>query len=222
MSQLKRFELRETSGGRTVFDAEAGETFKSRHSVGVETEEVFFRPGVEENPWLRVATPFRVLELGFGLGTNFHHLGSKGLALELVSLDRDLAGARFLLEQEEDPALREILENRSFQSGAFSARLLEEDFFAALPKLAAEGGRFHCIYFDPFSPKANPEAWATELFQLCASVLHPGGRLVTYSVSRQAKDAAVGAGFEILKHRLPDALKKRSALLAILPGGPLK
>jgi tRNA U34 5-methylaminomethyl-2-thiouridine-forming methyltransferase MnmC len=211
-----RFELRATGGGLTVFDREAGETFKSQHNAAVETEEVFFRPGVRENPWWGNARPFRVLELGFGLGTNF--LYALGAEIEFVSVERDLAGARFLLTQGALPPLEALVETKEFRQGRFSAQLIEEDFFTALPRLVAKGEKFHCVYFDPFSPKANPEAWAPTLFSLCAALLHPGGRLVTYSVSRSAKDAAQGAGFLVNKHHLPAALNKRSALLAIKPG----
>lgn len=216
-----RFKLVDTQNGLTVFDAMAGETYKSRHNVAVETEEVFFRPGVRENPWISKARPFRVLELGFGLGSNFHHLAEKNLDLELVSIDRDLGGARFLLEHEENKDLREILSKKIFLKEKFKARLLEEDFFTALPKLKEKGEIFHCVYFDPFSPKANPDAWTEHLFRLSAALLAPEGRLVTYSVSRAAKDFAQAAGFQVMKHNLPVELQKRSALLAILPAEPL-
>jgi tRNA U34 5-methylaminomethyl-2-thiouridine-forming methyltransferase MnmC len=215
-----RFELTQTASGPTVFDREAGECFKSRHNAWLEAEEVFFRPGVAENPWFGKAAPFRVLELGFGLGTNFLFLAERAAALELVSVDKDLAGAGFFLEQEPASALQEILRTKAYRHGPFSARLLEGDFFSVLPGLKAEGESFHCIYFDPFSPKANPEEWSARLFALAASLLAPGGRLVTYSVSRAAKDGAEAAGLRVEKRDLPPALRKRSSLLASKAGGP--
>lgn len=210
-----RFRLQETQGGITVFDEEAGECYKSRHSALSEAEYVFFRPGVKENPWLGKAKPLRILELGFGLGTNFEYLRRQGENLHLTSIDRDLAGARFLLSAEANPSLASILEAKEFQEGSFSARLIEEDFFFALPRLIEAGEAFHCVYFDPFSPKANPDAWAEKLFRLSADLLLPGGRLVTYSVSRAAKDGAALAGLKTQKLDLPQELKKRSSLLAI-------
>jgi tRNA U34 5-methylaminomethyl-2-thiouridine-forming methyltransferase MnmC len=91
------------------------------------------------------------------------------------------------------------------------------DFFAALEQLGREGFLAHAILFDPFSPKANPEAWGAELFRRSAALLAPGGRLVTYSVSRAAKDGARAAGLEVEKRNLPPELQKRSALLATKP-----
>ena len=216
-----RFRVQHTQNGLTVFDEEAGETFKSQHSALTEVEEVFYRPGVEANPWKKNAEPFAILELGFGLGTNFSHLRSKQAGpLSLVSVERDLAGAKFLQSQIPDAALGSILAEGIYREGNFTARILPGDFFEVLPKLRETGEKFHCIYFDPFSPKANPEAWVKELFSFSFDLLVPQGRLVTYSVSRSAKDAAAAAGFLVEKHKLSPELKKRSALLAVKPGSP--
>lgn len=214
-----RFRVQTTQNGNTVFDAEAGECFKSRHSAFTETEEVFYKPGVEENPWRERARPFRILELGFGLGTNFLHLATKRAPIELVSVERDLAGARFYLEQEANPLLATILSTGQFAEGSYRARIAEGDFFDVLPTLIQSGQRFHAVYFDPFSPKANPEAWSARLFSLAYALLEPRGRLVTYSVSRVAKDGAAAAGFRVEKRDLPAELQKRNALLATKVAG---
>ena len=100
-----RFTPQVTGGGLTLFDAEAGECFKSRHSAGLEAEEVFYRPAYLESPWRVSALPFRILELGFGLGTNFLHLAEKNQPIELWSVERDFAGAQVFLEQAPSPAL---------------------------------------------------------------------------------------------------------------------
>ena len=213
-----RFTIQETASGPTVFDSEAGECYKSRHSAFREAEEVFFRPAYLESPWREKAAPFRILELGFGLGTNFLHLNGKpGLAIEFVSIERDMTGAEFYLAHGEQAELRAILREKIFRREDFSASVIEKDFFTALPDLLARGQKFHAVYFDPFSPKANPEAWTTELFRLSHALLVPAGRLVTYSVSRAAKDAAAAAGFAVTKRELPPELQKRNSLLAVKP-----
>lgn len=210
-----RFEMRQTQDGSlTVFDQEAGECYKSRHAAKAEAEAVFFAPGVKENSWFGKAQPFRVLELGFGLGTNFLYLSEQNTPLHLCSIERDLSGAEFFLQNENIPELQTIVAEKHYSSPPYSAELLHEDFFTALRRLATQE-KFHAIFFDPFSPKANPEAWTKELFQLCWDVLEPQGRLVTYSVSRIAKDAASACGFTVQKRDLPPLLQKRSALLAI-------
>ena len=214
-----RFDLHPTEDGSlTVFDREAGECFKSRHAARTEAEHVFFGPGVLENPFYGTATPFRLLELGFGLGTNFLHCLDRGFQGEFVSIERDLAGLRFYLGREpQSEPLSRLAESRHFEQGSFRASLIEADFLEALPLLAKRGFQAHAIYFDPFSPKANPGCWTPDFFRLAASLLVPGGRLVTYSVSRGAKDGASAAGLLVEKHKLPSSLKKRSALLALKP-----
>lgn len=213
-----RFSLLPTDDGSlTVFDQEAGECFKSRHAARTEAEHVFFGPAVLENPHYGRAEPFRVLELGFGLGTNFLHLLERGFRGEFLSLDKDLSGARFFLEKEAIEDLGGIVRARALEKNGLRARLLEEDFFTALPRLAQEGFRVHAVFFDPFSPKANPSCWTAELFRLAAELLEPGGRLVTYSVSRAAKDGAAAAGLVVEKRDLPPTLKKRAALVAWKP-----
>ena len=212
-----RFELRETADGSlTVFDGEAGECFKSRHAARLEAEHVFYRPGVLEHP-AHGSRPLDVVELGFGLGTNFQYFLSRGFRGTFRSIERDLAGAAFYLEQAPDAELAALVKHGMFARGEFAATLLPGDFFEILRRLLAAGERADIVLFDPFSPKANPTAWTEELFSLAYQLLRPEGRLVTYSVSRTAKDVAAAAGFEVHKHKLPDELRKRSALLAIRP-----
>lgn len=213
-----RFELRPTSDGSlTVYDHEVKECYKSRHAARLEAEYVFFRPGVLENPFYESAKPFRVLELGFGLGTNFLHLLSRNFQGEFVSIERDMAGVQFFLSQESAEELALLVSKGTWENHRLSARILKDDFHSAMDRLKAEGFLAHAIFFDPFSPKANPESWTSSLFEKAASLLAPGGRLVTYSVSRAAKDAAIAAKLSLQKLDLPPELHKRSSLLATKP-----
>ncbi len=213
-----RFTLHPTNDGSlTVFDRDAGECFKSRHAARTEVEHVFYAPGILAHPAYGEAKPFRVLELGLGLGTNFLHCLKRGFQGEYVSVERDLCGLRFFLDHEPQEELESFVKYGKLERSGFHARLMEESFSTALDSLAQQGYRAHAIFFDPFSPKANPECWTPEFFRQAAGLLTPGGRLVTYSVCRQAKDSALAAGLLVEKHKLPANLKKRSALLATRP-----
>jgi tRNA U34 5-methylaminomethyl-2-thiouridine-forming methyltransferase MnmC len=212
-----RFHLHNTATGPTVFDSEAGECFKSRHSANEESDAVFLQPGILEHPRFGVSKNFRVLELGFGLGTNFLHLNSKKFPVEYLGIERDFSGLAFYLQEFPDPQLELFYTKKTFHQSSFSARLIEGDFFSVLESLPE---KYDCIFFDPFSPKANPECWQEKLFSLCYQILNPEGRLVTYSVSRIAKDSAQTAGFQLQKRKLPEGLQKRSSLLAIKPAHP--
>lgn len=207
-----RFRIHETNSGATVFDSSVGETFKSRHSAQEESEVVFYGPGIQEHPDFGKRT-LDILELGFGLGTNFLHLAQKENPVRYLGIEQDFSGVRYYLENFPHPFLQEFVEEKILQN-PFPARLVEGNFFQVLPDLREE---FDCVYFDPFSPKSNPECWNDELFRLVFNRLRPGGRLVTYSVSRIAKTSALNAGFQLEKRDLPAGLQKRSSLLAIKP-----
>lgn len=207
-----RFRIQETASGPTVFDETVGECFKSRHSASEEAEAVFYQPGLAEHPDFG-SRPLSVLELGFGLGTNFLHLCRKSLPLRFVSIERDLSGVEYYLQHFPNDLLETLVSQKQITS-PLQAQLVEGDFFTCLPALQED---FDCVFFDPFSPKANPDCWTEILFALAFAKLRPNGRLVTYSVSRNAKDSALKAGFQVFKRDLPVGLQKRSSLLAIKP-----
>src|SRR5690606_12672997 len=68
--QMRFTKVTTRDGSTTLFDARVGESYKSGHAARTETEAVFLTPGVVEHPQRLSASPFRILELGLGLGTN--------------------------------------------------------------------------------------------------------------------------------------------------------
>lgn len=210
---MHRFQWQTTQSVSTLFDPEVGECFKSRHDPYLESAEVFFRPGVEENPHYG-APNFQLLELGLGLGTNLRVLQEKGFRGKVVTLERDLSGAQAYLEKYPSPLMESLLKDRQWAGENMQVELRVGQFEEIFPQLSTP---FHGIFFDPFSPKANPLAWSETVFRHCFQLLVPGGRLVTYSVSRVAKENGRKAGFEIHKRDLPAGLQKRSSLLALKP-----
>ncbi|MCO5143210.1 MAG: MnmC family methyltransferase [Oligoflexia bacterium] len=210
-----RFSLQQTNDGSyTVHDQEYGETYKSRHAAFTESEWVFYRPGVLENP-LYQKSSFHLLELGFGLGTNFSYLRNridKGSPhIHFTSIDQDLSGAKYFAEQTKNEELVSMLHTKKAEFHQLSLELVETSFEIFFSK---NKRYFDAIYFDPFSPKHNPDGWTAHLFQQSYRFLNPGGRLVTYSVSKIAKEGAQNAGFRIEKRDLPFDLNKRNSLVA--------
>lgn len=57
------------------------------------------------------------------------------------------------------------------------------------------------VYLDPFSPKANPEAWSLPVLLKLRKSLKRGGRLATYSAQGAFRRALREAGFAV--HRVP-------------------
>ena len=207
--------LQTSDGSWTLFSPQHQEHFKSRHAAREEAQEVFYRPGVLEHP--HYPHPLRILELGFGLGTNFSLLKEKQFQGSFLSIDRDFAPAIQFTGRFPDPELENLLQNRVWETFGFHAELREGEFLDALFALQEEKKRFHTIFFDPFSPRSNPEAWSQEIFTAAAHCLEPQGRLVTYSVARIAKDHAAVAGLRVSKRKNPPILRKKASLLAIKP-----
>jgi len=72
---------------------------------------------------------------------------------------------------------------------------------------------FDIIFYDAFSPGAQPELWATEIFIKLFDALSQNGLLVTYCSKGDAQRAMQAAGFIVEK--LPGPLYKREILRAV-------
>ena len=69
------------------------------------------------------------------------------------------------------------------------------------------------MYFDAFSPDAQPELWTKSIFTKLYTALKRGGVLTTYSTKGIVKRALEAAGFNIEK--LPGPPGKREILRAV-------
>lgn len=80
--------------------------------------------------------------------------------------------------------------------------------------LASESlGLFDAVYFDPFDPISNPEAWTLPVFERMHQLLHPGGRLVSYCVKSEVRRQLALVGFDV--HRVQGPVGgKREVLMA--------
>ncbi len=71
---------------------------------------------------------------------------------------------------------------------------------------------FNLVYFDAFSPAAQPELWSVDVFSTIYQHMQSGGVLVTYSSKGLVKQSLRNAGFTI--ERLAGAKGKRHMLRA--------
>ncbi len=72
---------------------------------------------------------------------------------------------------------------------------------------------FDAIYFDPFAPQRQPELWSAAVFTRLGQLLSPAGRLVTYCVSRDVREAMQHAGLQLTRVPGPPG-GKREVLIA--------
>ncbi len=224
---LRKVEVLETADASlTLFHPRYREAYHPRQGALAQARRLY----LEGTQTHRHPAP-RVLELGFGLGVNFRATLAESLrrgvylrylAVEREPLPKDLLQALPLPPL--DPHLvqaeaifREILATwpRGFWRGSWGelVLLLGDIREVPLPPLWATA-----VYLDPFSPRANPEAWEpSALLKLRLSLL-PGGRLATYSAAGRVRRALRALGFRV--ESLPAPWKRAWTVATSLAGLP--
>jgi tRNA U34 5-methylaminomethyl-2-thiouridine-forming methyltransferase MnmC len=217
-------------GSHTLFSENAGECYHSIHGAYNESVHIFIEVGFRSvlknvetkltdelvKPDLKVV---RILEVGFGTGLNAlltaiaaekEQVSVTYLGLEPFPVDSEivqqlnycdlLSGNSkmiFKTMHERDwGKSHEIHSGFNFEKrkiGFIEADLADHDF--------------DLIYFDAFSPEAQPDLWEPEVFVKCFRVLAQNGILVTYCAKGRVKRALKAAGF--LVENLPGPAGKR-------------
>jgi queuine tRNA-ribosyltransferase len=229
-------EVVRTSGGAlAIRSVEDGEVMHPGVGPLVEAEALYARQSrLAER--LR-AGPVVVFDVGLGAGSNAlaaraEALRSRG-RLELVSFERDLGALALALEHGPDfgmdgermAAARALLAQGRHESAHVTWRLVRGDLREGLAREAAPAD---VIFWDPFSPRVNPELWTAEVFAQVRARAAPRATLFTYSASTAVRAAmllggwAVGIGDAIGNKRQTTAAAVEVSDLArpLLPSWP--
>lgn len=149
--------------------------------------------------------------------------------LQIVSFDHSLAAFELALQAENASAfgLDGALDGRA-------RRLLEErhcggshtDWHIALGTLPLSleqtSARADVVFWDPFSPRANPELWTYAAFSSLRSVCGAGATLHTYSGATAVRSALLLAGFVVgLGPRIAPGKRATEAALEAAVSEPL-
>lgn len=190
-------------------------TYRSVHGARSEARHVF----VEGSGLRRRPGPWRVLELGFGLGTSFavtvEAAVEAGNALEYCSVERAPVPAECLDAGHPAAALAQRALDR-LRAG--ESDVLEVDGPIRLRLLAAQWlddwscSKVHALYFDPFGPKVEPQSWTTACFERARAQLADDGVLSTYSAAGHVKRSMAAAGLYVAS--APGPAFKRGITLA--------
>lgn len=150
-----------------------------------------------------------LFDVGLGAGSNAlaarsasEELPEAAARLELVSFERDLgalelaltAGEAFGWHGEAAGAARALLAHGAHETARTSWRLVRGDL---LETLAAQTAGADIIYWDPFSPRANPALWTVAAFLEARRVAGPRCALYTYSASTATRLALLLAGWAV-------------------------
>ena len=177
-----------------------------------------------------------LFDVGLGAGSNA--LAARAVSerapagagrLEIVSFERDLGalalalahGAPFALDGDHDPgnaeAARALLADGRHETARTCWRLERGDIIEALARQRAPAD---IVFWDPFSPRANPSLWTVAALAAARRVAGPRCTLFTYSASTATRVAmllggwAVGVGAGIGDKRQTTAAAVTAADLA--------
>lgn len=206
------------NGARAVRDAVSGEIMHPAVGPWEEAQRLYVTQlRLAERLQKGGGRPLRVLDVGLGAATNAVAALTAARAveptrrrpLEVVSLERDLAPLRLALA---DPAgfpflvpfakaAAELVEKGAWSGQGVDAgcswRLVHAD---VEQELEAAGGDHDCVFFDPFSPRANPTLWTPTFLARVRKLCRedgPGAILATYSAATPTRASLLLAGFYV-------------------------
>lgn len=178
----------------------------------VEAEQLYVRQSRLREKLVAGETDRLVLfDVGLGAGSNAlaARSASEGLPeghgaarLELVSFERDLgalelaltAGEAFGWRGEPAEAARSLLVHGAHETARTHWRLARGDLLEALARQTVPAD---IIYWDPFSPRANPALWTVAAFSEARRRVTPRCALYTYSASTATRVALLLAGWAV-------------------------
>ncbi|MFP4118570.1 MAG: tRNA (5-methylaminomethyl-2-thiouridine)(34)-methyltransferase MnmD [Candidatus Woesearchaeota archaeon] len=145
----------------------------------------------------------------FGLGYNtlmaLHHIRKEcpGCNIKIIAFENDPAlmeeASRLTFDKtyEQEATIIKSMLKPPYQyfSSDFQGSVWVGDLAKML--MYVPDDTFDVIFYDPFSPKKQPEMWSEELFRQAYRSMRQGGRLTTYSCARIVRDNMKKAGFAV-------------------------
>jgi tRNA U34 5-methylaminomethyl-2-thiouridine-forming methyltransferase MnmC len=208
-----------TDGSHSLYHPVTDQLYHSHHGAVQESMHVFIKHGYECVAGSK--DHIRILEIGFGTGLNA--LLTQRMAddktiyyesLEYYPISANLAEQLNYPRDNNERTFFHALHNASWNtvemlSPQFQVhkRLLKIQDYVALD------ASFDVIYFDAFSPSAQPELWREKIFCAMYNSLNYNGVLVTYCSKGDVRRAMIAAGFSVEK--LPGPPGKREMLRGI-------
>jgi queuine tRNA-ribosyltransferase len=193
---------------------QAGEVMHPGVGPLVEARELYVAQSRLGDRLRQVATgPLVLFDVGLGAGSNAlaareeaEAAPAAARALHLVSFERDLGALALALALDDQqrvafgltgqgaPAARALLDHGEHRSARTWWQLRRGDLLEAL---AAEPALADVVFWDPFSPRANPRLWTVAAFAAMRARAGARCTLYTYSASTAARVAMLLAGWAV-------------------------
>jgi queuine tRNA-ribosyltransferase len=201
------------SGARAMRDRRTGEVMHPLSGPIEEARDLYLRPSrLAERLDAADSAPLVVLDVGLGAGSNAaaawalsEARGGQGRPLEIVSFDRTVAALALALDPEHaatfgfDGTTRGACARLLAHGMAEGPRTRWRASLGELPStLRAEPPACaDVVFWDPFSPRANPELWTAAAFSALRVLCQEGATVHTYSGATATRTALLLAGFAV-------------------------
>ena len=201
--------VRTRGGAWAMRSLEAGEVMHPGVGPLVEAEQLYVRQSRLAERLAAEGPALVVFDVGLGAGSNAlaaraasERLPAGAARLELVSFERDLGALELALDSgdtfgwsgEPAEAARVLLDRGEHETARTRWRLVRGDLLEALAK---ETARADIIFWDPFSPRANPALWTIAAFEAARRCAGARCALYTYSASTATRLAMLLAGWAV-------------------------
>tara|TARA_B100001115_G_scaffold173085_1_gene156886 strand:+ start:2257 stop:2931 length:675 start_codon:yes stop_codon:yes gene_type:complete len=221
---MNRHWVKTKDGSPSLYVPELQQNYHSLHGALQESRHVFIDAGLK---LFADQKEIHILEVGFGTGLN---------AL-LSHFEKQNPSQSIYYHSLEKYPLQEVEWQALEWPELFSEKPEYQDFYLDLHKSAweqeislrpdftllknctdlrtysAKAAKYDLIYFDAFSPEAQPELWSEAIFTEMYKALKAGGRLVTYCVKGSVRRAMKAAQLEVEK--IPGPPGKREMARAL-------
>ncbi|MDQ3110122.1 MAG: tRNA (5-methylaminomethyl-2-thiouridine)(34)-methyltransferase MnmD [Bacteroidota bacterium] len=208
-------------GSSTIYNPSLNQHYHSIHGAVQESNHVFMKMGFEAIQDSSAAGDnIVILEIGFGTGLNAFLVLKECLSDNCVNVNYESLEA-FPLEEAEAAQLNYFSESeKEFFMRLHSSKWNKEEKIAGnfallknkikLQDFIPVENKYDLIFFDAFSPEAQPELWTEEIFRKLYAGMKTKGILVTYCAKGQVRRNLIAAGFSV--ERLEGPPGKREML----------
>jgi queuine tRNA-ribosyltransferase len=201
--------VRTRGGALAMRSLDAGEVMHPGVGPFVEAEQLYVRQSRLEDRLASTSETLVVFDVGLGAGSNAlaaravsERLPGSAARLDLVSFERDLGALELALTNgdafgwrgEPADAARALLADGTHETARTRWRLVRGDVLEALGN---ETSRADIIYWDPFSPRANPALWTVAAFTAARRTAAARATLYTYSASTATRLAMLLGGWAV-------------------------
>lgn len=213
-------------GSKTIYNAEVGENYHSKHGALQESQHVFLNSGLRYFLAGHDTQQVSVLEVGLGTALNFLlsadfcsgkeiHLNYTGIEAYPLSLE--------MISQTgyEEYVSASLWQNFINQYPASLQQPVQVNAYTQLQTAHSTllnfstEQQYDVIYFDAFAAIHQPEMWNEEAIAHTIQFLKPGGVFVTYAITGNLKRQLKALGLKVEK--APGAPGKREMLRAVKP-----